>query len=82
MHLFVRGDRRKKLTANIVDLDDPELEEVIGETLYLKLLEDIEMLDSLISPPDHDRIMVGNQTPLFFGSGMVTRHIVTNQSIL
>lgn len=70
VHLFQRGDRRKKLAANIVDLDDPVLEEVIGEQLYLKLLEDIETLDALISPPDHDRIRVGDQTPLFFGSAM------------
>jgi len=61
VHLFTRGDRRKKLTANVVALDDPALPEIIGETLYLKLLEDIETLDALISPPDHDRIMTGDQ---------------------
>jgi hypothetical protein len=28
VHLFTRGDRRKKLAANIVELEDPELLEV------------------------------------------------------
>ena len=39
VHLFQRGDRRKKVSANVLDLDDPELEETIGETLFAKLLE-------------------------------------------
>lgn len=56
MHLFQRGDRRKKVTANVIDVKDPEIEDVIGHELYAKLLEDVEMLDSLIPPPDIDRI--------------------------
>ena len=31
VHLFQRGNRRKKLEANIVGLEDPELVEIIGE---------------------------------------------------
>ena len=30
VHLFTRGDRRKKLAANIVELEDPELLEVFA----------------------------------------------------
>jgi peptide chain release factor 3 len=70
VHLFQRGDRRKKVTANVVDLDAPELREEIGEELFEKLLSDIEMLDGLTSPPDIDRIQAGEQSPLFFGSAM------------
>eukprot|EP01038_Epipyxis_sp_PR26KG_P006879 gene6879-9425_t len=70
VHLFQRGDRRKKISANVVDLNDPELIEIIGEDYYLKLIEDIEMISSLISEPDIDRIQAGDQTPLFFGSAM------------
>ena len=58
VHLFQRGDRRKKVLANIIDIKDPEIEDVIGHELYSKLLEDVEMLDSLIPPPDIDRIQV------------------------
>ena len=58
VHLFQRGDRRKKLSANIVDMDDPEIEDIIGQAMYEKLMEDVEMLDNLISPPDIEMIQV------------------------
>ena len=45
VHLFVRGDRRKKIDANIVALDDSSLPEIIGKELFAKLMEDIDMLD-------------------------------------
>jgi len=70
VHLFTRGDRRKKIDANVVSLEDPELEEIIGQQLMTKLLEDIEMLDGLIQPADLLRIHEGEQSPLFFGSAM------------
>jgi hypothetical protein len=36
----------------------------IGEELYLRLLEDIETLDSVVSPPDADRISVSTSLSL------------------
>lgn len=70
VHLFTRGDRRRKISANIVSLEDPLLEEVIGSELHMKLLEDIEMLDGLIPAPDIPSIQRGQQSPVFFGSAM------------
>lgn len=72
VHLFQRGDRRKKITASVIDFTTEQdlLLEAIGEELFLKLLEDIEMLDSLISSPDLEKIHAGEQSPLFFGSAM------------
>jgi peptide chain release factor 3 len=70
VHLFQRGDRRKKIAANVVDLNDPDLKEIIGESLHTKLLEDIEVLDMLIPEPNEEKIINGDQTPLFFGSAM------------
>jgi len=58
VHLFQRGNRRKKVNANIVSLDDPELVEVIGEQLYQQLMEDIDVLDSLISEPNMENVKV------------------------
>jgi peptide chain release factor 3 len=59
VHLFVRGDRRKKISANIVNFNDTAtLIEIIGQTAYDKLADDIEMLDSLIPQPDIQRIQV------------------------
>lgn len=40
------------------------------EELYQKLLEDQEILQELVSPLDMDRVMAGQQSPLFFGSAM------------
>ena len=71
VHLFERGDRTGKATdLQTVPVDDPELEEMIGEELYAQLMEDVEMLDGLIEPLDAERILVGEQTPMFFGSAM------------
>lgn len=70
VHLFQRGDRRKKNYASVVSLSDPELPELIGAELYAKLVEDVDTLDALVTPADVDRIHAGDQCPLFFGSAM------------
>lgn len=70
VHLFQRGDRRKKVTATVVEASDPELPEIIGQRHFDKLMEDIEVLDSLIPEPDMAKVETGEQTPLFFGSAM------------
>ena len=51
-------------------MDDPQLEDIIGTELFLKLKEDIEVLESLVPEPDESRIHSGDQSPLFFGSAM------------
>jgi peptide subunit release factor RF-3 len=72
VHLFERGDRRGKAKdMAVLRLDDPLLEEAIGNELYLKLMEDAELLDDLIEPLDLARVAAGDQSPMFFGSAMV-----------
>lgn len=58
IHLFQRGDRRKKIEAQIVDSSDPDLPDIIGAQFHEKLLEDIEVLDSLIPPVDMELVAV------------------------
>mmetsp|Transcript_5583 Transcript_5583/g.10555 ORF Transcript_5583/g.10555 Transcript_5583/m.10555 type:complete len:588 (+) Transcript_5583:136-1899(+) len=71
VHLFERGDRTGKATnLPTMALDDPDLEKAIGERLYLKLMEDVELLDGIISPLDKDKVLKEEQTPMFFGSAM------------
>ena len=72
VHLFDRGDRKSKADVQQVPMDDLEtLEEIIDdEELFDKLLEDQEMLDELINPLDMERVIAGEQSPLFFGSAM------------
>lgn len=69
--LFERGDRGKIAEVRQIDLDDPSLEEAIGDdTLYAQLLEDMELLDELTQPLDMEKVFRGEQTPVFFGSAM------------
>ena len=72
VHLFDRGDRKSKAEVEQVPMSDlATLEERINDDeLYLKLLEDQEMLEELIAPLDMERVVAGDQSPLFFGSAM------------
>jgi peptide chain release factor 3 len=58
VHLFQRGDRRKKVFATKLGVDDPTLESIVGTSHYAKLLEDIDMLDVLTPAPNEEKIMV------------------------
>lgn len=70
--LFERGARGKQAMAiKKMALDDPELEEKLGDAeLYNQLMEDVEVLDELIEPLDMEKVYKGLQTPVFFGSAM------------
>lgn len=72
VHLFDRGDRKGKAEVEQVHMDDLETlkKNIDDDELFEKLLEDQELLSELISPLDMDRVMSGEQSPLFFGSAM------------
>ena len=72
VHLFDRGDRKSKAEVEQVPMDDLETlkARIDDDELYEKLIEDQELLEELISPLDMDRVMAGQQSPLFFGSAM------------
>ena len=51
--------------------DTDRLEELINDNqLYEQLVEDAEILDELVPPLDMERVLKGEQSPLFFGSAM------------
>ena len=72
VHLFNRGERGSKSEVRQVPMSDLDtIRECINdEELFEKLLEDQELLEELISPLDMERVMNGEQSPLFFGSAM------------
>ncbi|CAM9703501.1 unnamed protein product, partial [Discosporangium mesarthrocarpum] len=71
VHLFQRGARTSKARdLEELPLDDPKLKELLPEELYDQLQEDVEMLDGLTEPLDLDRVLRGEQSPMFFGSAM------------
>jgi peptide chain release factor 3 len=73
VHVFQKSAQRGG-KAEVVEIpleDKDTLKAMIGEDeLYEKLLEDAELLEELINPLDMERVMKGEQTPLFFGSAM------------
>ncbi|KAL3909320.1 MAG: hypothetical protein SGILL_008133 [Bacillariaceae sp.] len=73
VHLYqkptTRGGKAEVVEVPFDDAD--KLQEMIADDeLFEKLLEDKEILDELISPLDMERVLDGEQTPLFFGSAM------------
>jgi peptide chain release factor 3 len=73
VHLYQKSTARGG-KANVIEvpLDESDrLKELIDdEELFDKLYEDSELLEGLLNPLDMDRVMAGEQTPLFFGSAM------------
>jgi peptide chain release factor 3 len=73
VHLYQKSAQRGgKAEDEVIDLRDAaRLKESINDDeLYEKLLEDAELLESLVNRLDPDRVMSGTQSPLFFGSAM------------
>eukprot|EP00970_Alexandrium_tamarense_P011704 scaffold2566_cov125-Alexandrium_tamarense.AAC.7 len=72
VHLFDRAERGSKSEVRQVSMSDLDtLKECINDDeLFDKLLEDQELLEELINPLDMERVIAGEQSPLFFGSAM------------
>ena len=43
---------------------------IADDELFDKLIEDSMILEELLNPLDMDRVLAGDQSPLFFGSAM------------
>ena len=61
-----------KLTDSIQcdGLDDPKLNELLGEDFAQKLREDVNMVRGLCPPFDVDAYRAGHMTPVYFGSAV------------
>eukprot|EP00977_Amphora_coffeiformis_P000096 scaffold23_cov175-Amphora_coffeaeformis.AAC.8 len=73
VHLYKRAEKRggKAEVVQVPMEDTEQLQALIGDDeLFEKLQEDAEILEELIQPLDMDRVMKGEQSPLFFGSAM------------
>ena len=70
LHLFTPGrDSRKEKGITIIDLNDPQLDELLGSQAA-QLREEIALLEGAASPFSFDEYLKGNQTPVFFGSAI------------
>ena len=71
IHLFERRSHGSKAAQEtVMDLDDPNLEELLEPELYAQLQEELEILDEIASDFDLEQIHAGKMTPVFFGSAM------------
>ena len=69
VELYRGGDHgQSKVDVQEVSLDDPALPEILGQSYFDKLNEDIELLDVAGDPFDLEAILNGQLTPMFFGS--------------
>jgi peptide chain release factor 3 len=53
-----------------VDVDDPEIERILGPRRYEELQEEVELLEIAGDDFDLDKVLDGELTPVFFGSAI------------
>lgn len=71
IELFEAGDHGKNIVASDVgSVSDERFRDILGDKLYDKLCEDIELLDMAGDAFDLEKVKKGELTPLFFGSAM------------
>jgi peptide chain release factor 3 len=70
VELYRHGQYHERDMVEVVDGNQEKLRSLLGETLYEKVMEDIELLDVAGDPFDMDRIQRGELTPVFFGSAI------------
>ena len=73
VHIYKKAAQRgAKAEVEQVPLSDTDrLKELIDdEELFDKLMEDAEILEELLEPLDMERVLKGEQSPMFFGSAM------------
>ena len=64
------GNGQHEVDAAEVDLQDPSLADRLGDTLYSRLCDDVELLDGAGGDFDMDAVRVGKLSPVFFGSAL------------
>ncbi len=71
LELMDRADRNKVAESiQITGLDDPKLAEHVPGPLLEKFLEEIEMARELLPAFDHQAMLDGTMTPIWFGSAI------------
>lgn len=66
------GDSRKNIEETIAfdDVQNPELEKIIGQKPADKLREELELIDEVYPKFDRDAYLAGDLQPVFFGSAL------------
>lgn len=71
LNLFsAHGKQTAEDTIEFTDLDDPQLEEMIGERAAQELREEVTMITEVYPPLDQKAYERGELSPVFFGSAI------------
>lgn len=67
----------KEGTETLISIDDPSLKDVIGESFYQQLMDEIELLDGASAEFDLEQVSNGELSPVFFGSALTNFGVET-----
>ncbi|MDX1932267.1 MAG: peptide chain release factor 3 [Capsulimonadales bacterium] len=70
LHLFERGDGSTASRTVETDLTGEAVDSLLGKAAADKLREDLELLDVAGEPLVPEKVLMGEITPMFFGSAM------------
>ena len=72
IHLFSRDEEHgaHRAEVKVGSIDSVELQELLGPESHAQLVHDITLLDEAGHPFDHDELLAGDLSPVFFGSAL------------
>jgi len=71
VHLFERVvGGMYRAPVSVTGLDDPQVSSRLDEQTYAQVREQIEMIEMAGAEFDHDQVLEGKLSPVFFGSGV------------
>ncbi|MGJ8671590.1 peptide chain release factor 3 [Rubritalea sp.] len=59
-----------KAPLEVAGIEDPRVREALSDDLYETVISEVEMLDGLTEPIDIEKVLAGEQMPIYFGSAM------------
>ena len=68
---------QKEVESTEVDLNDPQVDWLIGSANHYQLIEDIELLDGASEEFDMEKVSKGQLSPVFFGSALTNFGVET-----
>ncbi|MFK7910111.1 MAG: peptide chain release factor 3 [Akkermansiaceae bacterium] len=59
-----------KAPLEVAGIEDEKVREALSDDLYETVTQEVELLDGLTEPLDVERVLAGEQMPIYFGSAM------------
>ena len=71
IHAFTENNNGQKAASDMdLTMDSPELQGALGDELYERLIDDVELLDGASDELDMEAVSQGRLSPVFFGSAL------------